>query len=314
MTAPITTLIVDNEPGFAELAATMLEREQDRLTVETAKSAAQALEAIDQQEIDCIVSDHEMPAMTGLELLEEVRAQEPELPFILFTGKGSEEIASEAISAGVTQYLQKKPGQDRYTLLANQITNAVSQHRTETELRESERRYDRTLTALHETTRDLMRAGTKEEIYRAAVDTAGEILDIPIVAVYAFDPEAGALVHGASTVESRELLDSEKTFERGEGLPWEVFSEGEGAYYEDVQAEPNGGKTLSRSELIVPLGTHGTLVAGAEEVDGFDESMTELVYILAANTEAALDRAERFRKVKGPITKTCRRSQTVERP
>lgn len=293
MTAPITALVVDNEPGFAELAATMLEREQEHLTVKTAQSAPKALEIIDEAEIDCIVSDYEMPEMTGLKLLEAVREQEPELPFILFTGKGSEEIASEAIAAGVTQYLQKKPGQGRYTLLANQITNAVSQYRAETELRESERRYERTLTALHETTRDLMRAGTKEEIYRAAVDAAGDILDIPIVAVYAFEPEEGALVHAASTVESRELLDTEKTFERGEGLVWKVFSEGEGTYYEDVRSEQDVSETLSRSELIVPLGTHGTLVAGAEEVDGFDESMSELVYILAANTEAALDRAER---------------------
>jgi len=75
--------------------------------------------------------------------------------------------------------------------LANQITNAVAQYRTETELRESERRYERTLTTLHETTRDLMRAETKAEIYRAAVETAREILDVAVAAAYAFEPTAG---------------------------------------------------------------------------------------------------------------------------
>ncbi|WP_276254689.1 bacterio-opsin activator domain-containing protein [Halomontanus rarus] len=297
MTPPITTLVVDNDPGFADLAASMLEREDDSLDVETATSADEALTTIEDSKpsVDCIVSDYEMPGTTGLELLESVRETDPDLPFILFTGKGSEEIASEAIAAGVTQYLQKKPGRDRYTLLANQITNAVSQYRTETELRESERRYERTLTVLHDTTRDLMRAGTKEEIYRAAVETAGDILDIPIVAAYAFDPTSGTLSHAASTAESRELLDAEVTFERGEGLVWDVFSEGEGTYYEDTRSEENvyNPETLSRSELIVPLGTHGVFVAGSEDVDGFDETMSELMYILAANTEAALDRAER---------------------
>ncbi|WP_339105073.1 bacterio-opsin activator domain-containing protein [Haloterrigena salinisoli] len=292
MTKPITVLIVDNEPGFADLAGEMLERERDAIVAESATNAAAALEILEQREIDCIVSDYEMPQMTGLELLERVREDDPDLPFILFTGRGSEEIASEAIAAGVTQYLQKESGEEQYALLANQITNAVSQYRTETELRESERRYERTLTTLHETTRDLMRASTKREIYRSAVDTASEILDVPIVAAYTFEPTDGILKHAASTRESRKLADPEVQFEQGEGHVWEVFSEGESDYYEDV-ARDTEDKTLSRSELIVPLGTHGVLVAGTEDVDGFDETMTELLHILAANTEAALDRAER---------------------
>lgn len=292
MTKPITVLIVDNEPGFADLAGEMLERERDAIVAEAATNATAALEILEQREIDCIVSDYEMPQMTGLELLERVREGDPDLPFILFTGRGSEEIASEAIAAGVTQYLQKESGKEQYALLANQITNAVSQYRTETELRESERRYERTLTTLHETTRDLMRASTKREIYQSAVDTAGEILDVPVAAAYTFEPTNGILVHAASIRESRELVDPEMQFEQGEGHVWEVFSEGESAYYGDVTRDADT-KTLSRSELIVPLGTHGVLVAGTEDVDGFDETMTELLHILAANTEAALDRAER---------------------
>ncbi|MXV63256.1 GAF domain-containing protein [Natronorubrum sp. JWXQ-INN-674] len=295
MTKPITVLIVDNEPGFANLAGEMLERERDSIVAESATKAEEALEALENRQIDCIVSDYEMPTMTGLELLERVRDVDPDLPFILFTGRGSEEIASEAIAAGVTQYLQKEAGKEQYALLANQITNAVSQYRTETELRESERRYERTLTTLHETTRDLMRAGTKREIYQSAVETAGEILDVSVAAAYTFEPTAGILEHAASTRESREFADPEMQFEHGEGLVWDVFSEGESSYYEDVtrESETPAGKTPSRSELIVPLGTHGVLVAGTEDIDGFDETMSELLHILAANTEAALDRAER---------------------
>ncbi|WP_252698204.1 bacterio-opsin activator domain-containing protein [Natronosalvus vescus] len=295
MTEPITVLAVDNESGFADLTATMLEREQSRFEVTAVGGATEALETLDAEPIDCIVSDYDMPGMNGLEFLEAVRERDPDLPFILFTGKGSEEIASEAIAAGVTQYLQKKPGSDRFTLLANQITNAVSQYRTETELRESERRYERTLTTLHETTRDLMRAGTKAEIYQATVDTAGTILEVPIVSAYQFEPTAGSLSHVASTAETRQRLTPEPSIGRGDGLIWEVFSEGEPAYYPTVDAEASGAsfEPLSRSELIVPLGTHGVVAAASEHTDGFDETMRELLYILGANTEAALDRAER---------------------
>ncbi|WP_226005066.1 bacterio-opsin activator domain-containing protein [Natrinema salinisoli] len=295
MTKPITVLVVDNEPGFADLAGEMLEREHDAIEAEAATDGAEALAVLERRAVDCIVSDYEMPEMTGLELLERVRDDDPDLPFVLFTGRGSEEIASEAIAAGVTQYLQKESGKKQYALLANQITNAVAQYRTETELRESERRYERTLTTLHETTRDLMRAETKDEIYRSAVETASDILDVAVAASYAFEPTAGSLVHAASTRRSPERGDPAETFERGEGLVWDVFSEGESAYYEDVTREDSVEATgaSGRSELIVPLGTHGVLVAGCEDVDGFDETMTELLHILAANTEAALDRAER---------------------
>ncbi|ELY64920.1 bacterio-opsin activator domain-containing protein [Natrinema versiforme] len=305
MTERITVLVVDNEPGFADLAGEMLERERESIVAETATDGAAALAAIERRDVDCIVSDYEMPAMTGLELLGRVREDDPDLPFILFTGRGSEEIASEAIAAGVTQYLQKESGKKQYALLANQITNAVAQYRTETELRESERRYEQTVTALHETTRDLMRAETKDEIYRSAVETAAELLDVAVAAAYAFEPTAGRLEHAASTARCPEWGDPKQTFDRGEGLVWAPFSEGESAYYENVHCEESEGasvpredglesaETPSRSELIVPLGTHGVLVAGREEVDGFDETMIELLHILAANTEAALDRAER---------------------
>jgi PAS domain S-box len=76
-----------------------------------------------------------MPDQNGLEFLRTVRETHPELPFILFTGKGSEEIASEAISAGVTDYLQKR-GSEQYDRLATRIGHAVAQYRTEHELRE----------------------------------------------------------------------------------------------------------------------------------------------------------------------------------
>jgi PAS domain S-box-containing protein len=72
--------------------------------------------------------------MDGLEFLDVVREEYPNLPFILFTGKGDEEIASEAISRGVTDYLQKGTGTDQYAVLANRITNVVRRYRAEQEV------------------------------------------------------------------------------------------------------------------------------------------------------------------------------------
>jgi PAS domain S-box-containing protein len=127
-------LYVDDDPSFAEMLSAMLEREVDGLDVETAHDAETGLESERNEPIDCIVPDYSMPKTNGLSFLRSVREEAEELPFLLLTGRGSEDIASEAISAGVTDYLQKQEGTDHYSLLANRITNAVEQYRAGQEL------------------------------------------------------------------------------------------------------------------------------------------------------------------------------------
>lgn len=147
MSAPTETirvLHVDDEREFTSLTATLLEREDERIRVQTATGPEGGLETLAENEIDCIVSDYDMPGRNGVEFLDAVRAEYPDLPFILFTGKGSEEVASEAISAGVSDYLQKEGGTDQYTVLANRITNAVAAARSQ---RDRERQLDAIETA-----------------------------------------------------------------------------------------------------------------------------------------------------------------------
>ena len=134
----VRVLHADSEPDFADLAAMHLEREREAFDVCTATSATEGLDRLAEEDIDCIVSDYDMPGMDGLDFLEAVREEYPDLPFILFTGRGSEEIASEAISAGVTEYLNKGTGPDQYTVLANRIDNAVEEYRAERELIETD--------------------------------------------------------------------------------------------------------------------------------------------------------------------------------
>jgi len=123
----IKVLHVDDEPDFAEMAATFVEREDEQFEVETASSANEALDRLADNDYECVVSDYDMPCQNGIEFLKAVRETHPDLPFILYTGKGSEEVASDAISVGATDYLQKESGSGQYELLANRIENAVLQ-------------------------------------------------------------------------------------------------------------------------------------------------------------------------------------------
>ncbi|QLG27154.1 response regulator [Halorarum halophilum] len=137
----LTVLHVDDDRSFLELAATMLEREHDRLTVLSETTAADGLARLyaDGNEIDCVLSDYEMPQMDGLEFLVTVRSEFPDVPFVLLTARGSEEVASLAISAGVSDYQQKSGGIDQFALLANRIGTLVSRARMQDRLDAVER-------------------------------------------------------------------------------------------------------------------------------------------------------------------------------
>jgi PAS domain S-box-containing protein len=159
----IHVLHVDDDPEFTDLTASFLERDTDRFTIETATGASEGWEVINDRPPDCIVSDYNMPGTDGIEFLEAVREEYPDLPFVLFTGKGNEEVASDAISAGATDYVQKGSGAEQYRLLTNRIVNVVEQYRSEVRLRETREEY----TAVFENARNgLLLVSVEENGFR----------------------------------------------------------------------------------------------------------------------------------------------------
>jgi len=87
--SPIRVLHVDDDPEFLDLAATYLERQDGGFTIETAPGADAGLDCLAAGEFDCVISDYEMPGMNGIDFLRAVREDYPDLPFVLFTGKGT---------------------------------------------------------------------------------------------------------------------------------------------------------------------------------------------------------------------------------
>jgi PAS domain S-box-containing protein len=137
----VRVLHVDDAPDFAEIVKEFLERETEKLTIRSATTIDDGVSILHEERIECVVSDYDFPTRDGLEFLEVVRDEYPELPFILFTGKGSETIASRAISAGVTDYLQKQSGTNQFTILANRILNSVRISRAKSIAERTEDRY-----------------------------------------------------------------------------------------------------------------------------------------------------------------------------
>ncbi|SER25140.1 response regulator [Natrinema salaciae] len=146
MSPGIHVLYVDDDPDIRELSATVLERTSDEFDVTTAGSGREGLALLDDGlGVDCIVSDYQMLELDGLEFFDAVRDRDPDVPFLLVTGTRPSEIASEAIDAGVTDYLRKGAvtGTAQCTVLANRIEHAVEKRRLERARDEIDRQLER---------------------------------------------------------------------------------------------------------------------------------------------------------------------------
>ena len=130
----VRVLVVDGEPGFADPAASRLETRDDRIEVVTIDGGEAALDALSSGSFDCVVSGYELAESDGVELLETVRDRYGDVPFVLFTGSGSEAVASEAISAGVDEYVRRDEPADQYARLASAVEGVVSQARDDRRL------------------------------------------------------------------------------------------------------------------------------------------------------------------------------------
>ncbi len=156
------------------------------------------------------------------------------------------------------------------------------------------RQRERTLVALHEATQWMMRAETPEEVAEVVTDAATEVLGFSLVGVYRFDADEYALFPRAVSPDVPETFERIPVFRGDDSLAWDAFVEGELAVYDDIRAIKEVSGTIPvRSQLVVPLGTHGILITGSPRVAAFSEQDVRLAQVLAANTEAALERADR---------------------
>ncbi|MGB9854096.1 MAG: PAS domain S-box protein [Candidatus Bathyarchaeales archaeon] len=129
--APIRVLHVDDEAGFLSAAKECLEM-RGAFEVDTALSVKEAVEKMKSKEYDVIVCDYKMPEKDGLQFLEELRKNGNFIPFILFTGKGGEEVAIKGMSLDAEGYISKIGDPETvYCELAYGIVEAVNRRKAE---------------------------------------------------------------------------------------------------------------------------------------------------------------------------------------
>ncbi len=136
----ISVLYVDDEPDLLEIGKLFLEQ-SGQFNVDVISSAPAALELMNTKNYYAIISDYQMPGMDGIEFLKTVRTSGNTIPFILFTGRGREDIVIRALNEGADYYLQKggEPV-SQFAELAHKIRLAVQRRSSEASVRALERR------------------------------------------------------------------------------------------------------------------------------------------------------------------------------
>jgi PAS domain S-box-containing protein len=134
----IAILCVDDDQNMLELCQANLDKPGE-LEIVCVRSVPEALALMSQREFAVIVADYRMPGMDGLQMLKLLRGQGNEVPFILFTGQGREEIVIEAINSGADYYIQKGTNSKiLFAELAHRLEKALMTYRMRRDLRESE--------------------------------------------------------------------------------------------------------------------------------------------------------------------------------
>ncbi|RDI71559.1 ATP-binding protein [Halopelagius longus] len=151
------------------------------------------------------------------------------------------------------------------------------------------------LTRLHETNRELLRAGDTAEVAEITVRTASEVLELDIAVFGAHDPEERRIDPIAASDAARELVPEllDRTY-GPETNAYELFRAGEPRLFEDT-GDRFGASARLGPAIVVPLGEHGLLLVGSTGTERrvIPPGALDLTRLLAANAETALDRAAR---------------------
>ena len=146
----ISVLYIDDENDMLDVSKRYLELSKD-IIVRTETSALDAETILDSERFDVVISDYQMPQMTGIDFLKRLRRKGNDIGFILFTGKGREEVVIEALNAGADSYIQKGgDARSLFTELSHKIQELAAKKQADRSLRESEESYRKLFEGIQE--------------------------------------------------------------------------------------------------------------------------------------------------------------------
>ncbi|MCK9581337.1 MAG: PAS domain S-box protein [Methanoregula sp.] len=270
----IRILYVDDELGLLELGKLFLEV-GGVFAVDTLSSAQKALNRLDTASYDAIISDYMMPEMDGIQFLKALRAAGNPIPFIIFTGKGREEVVINALNSGADFYLQK--GGDptsQFAELKNYIGKAIRQKSADEALKVSEIKYRDILENIQDV---YYRCNTEGNLILASpsmvsvlgYDSLSELYGKNIARTFYHNPEQRTQFI-SDINRSGSVTNYEVTLKKRDGTP--VFVLTSSHKYYDQSGNFQGIEGIFR-DITERKKAENELRAAYEQLSAFDEEM-----------------------------------------
>ena len=294
----IEILHVDDDYMVLEFVKEFIKPLYPEMNFTTIEYPRDALELLHLRSFDCVILDYKMPEMDGLTFAAKVR-EFSDIPIILYTGQGSEEVAERTFAVGVDDYIKKENSPAHYQVLAKRIASVVEKKRVEAINYALERSTRERLEALHRHATSLVNLTTLDELAECSLAIIDEIMG--------FTLGSFLVVHEGSLVSIRNR--GSPTLGRpislsGKGITAKAARERRSILVRDVRSDPDfvRGATDSMSELAVPiiLGKEVVAVINIEslELDAFDEADQKLIEILSEHIESTIQRIRLLESVK----------------
>jgi len=220
----INILYVDDEEDLLHIGKIFLEKNSE-FKVDTASTAEHGIQMISKKNYDAIISDYEMPISNGIEFLKKINDKTKNIPFIIFTGKGREEVAIEALNNGAKFYIQKGGDpKSQFAELSSKVRIAVNEKR---------------LISKHKSIYNLTIKMVTEEILQDSLDLIAEsitkILNTDASFILLINKENGKLEYCTSYGINEQFKDL--TLSPSEGIGWKVLTDYKGLIIENYLTE-----------------------------------------------------------------------------
>ncbi len=289
----IKLLLVDDESLLLEQAKAFIERKNEDIEVLTESSAEDALDLLDDEDIDVIVADYQMPEMDGIEFLKKVRDEkEMEGPFIIFTGRGREEVAMKALNLGADRYIKKgRDPKKQFDFLTQVVTREIDRFKTKKGKKERERK----IKELYKASTEIVASTSESEIYEQVLDSAQDILGFEASIICMVENED--FVVKAVEAPNVEVGDRRS---KDEGIRRLTFQNEESYLIDDLsdweEARPTDDDF--KSAISIPIKDEGVFQALSYKKGHFDETDLDLAEILVSQMVQAIELVRSREKIK----------------
>ena len=317
-------LYVDDEPGLLEIGKLFLEKE-GWFSVDVITSASGALSLMESATYDAIIADYQMPGMDGIEFLKHVRSSGNTIPFILFTGRGREEIVIQALNEGADFYLQK--GGEPYAQFA-ELQSKILQSIYRRQAEERVVYLSRINSLLSQVNKNIAYIPDRVNLFKAICAVAIEYGKFRMAWIGIIDRKSRRINPVASAgMGTREYLSniiiSADDIPEGRGPTGRAVREGRPAVTNDIRQDPAmilwheaAEKVSYRSSGAFPIRCRGEVIGAfslyAAEPEFFSSEEVALLEEVAADISFALDNHEREKERSAAVEALSRSEERLK--